>query len=89
MYTLDRLWTLLKNSFLPVGYAAQCDVISQELFAPCHTYVSPAIYYQLCRYDACKCGSNCLCNSLAHYAYICNKHGITINFRSHVSFCGK
>ncbi|XP_069620534.1 otogelin-like protein [Ranitomeya imitator] len=71
-----------------VGYATHCDVINQELFAPCHAYVSPGLYYQLCRFDACKCGSNCLCNALAHYAYICNKHGVSINFRSQVSFCG-
>eukprot|EP00079_Xenopus_tropicalis_P034360 XP_017948131.1 PREDICTED: otogelin-like protein [Xenopus tropicalis] len=71
-----------------VGYAAHCDVINQELFAPCHTYVNPGQYYQLCRFDACKCGSSCLCNALAHYAYICNKHGVTVNFRSQVSFCG-
>ncbi|KAM8971994.1 otogelin-like protein [Pelodytes ibericus] len=71
-----------------VGYAVYCDVINQDLFAPCHSYVSPGLYYQLCRFDACKCGSSCLCNALAHYAYICNKHGIVINFRSQVSFCG-
>ncbi|KAG8439516.1 hypothetical protein GDO86_005641, partial [Hymenochirus boettgeri] len=71
-----------------VGYAEHCNVINQDLFAPCHTYVSPGLYYQLCRFDACKCGSNCLCNALAHYAYICNKHGVTVHFRSQVSFCG-
>ncbi|KAF7248534.1 Otogelin-like protein, partial [Varanus komodoensis] len=70
-----------------VGYASQCDLINQELFAPCHVYVSPELYYQLCRFDACKCGSSCLCNALAHYAYVCSKHGITIEFRSHVSYC--
>ncbi|XP_044133164.1 LOW QUALITY PROTEIN: otogelin-like protein [Bufo gargarizans] len=81
---IDPCDTNLQN----VGYATHCDVINQELFAPCHSYVSPGLYYQLCRFDACKCGSNCLCNSLAHYAYICNKHGVSINFRSQVSFCG-
>uniref|UniRef100_A0A8C8VMY6 Otogelin like n=1 Tax=Pelusios castaneus TaxID=367368 RepID=A0A8C8VMY6_9SAUR len=70
-----------------VGYASQCDIINQELFAPCHPYISPGLYYQLCRFDACKCGSSCLCNALAHYAYICGKHGIAIDFRSHVSYC--
>ncbi|XP_074812278.1 otogelin-like protein [Natator depressus] len=70
-----------------VGYASHCDIINQELFAPCHPYVSPGLYYQLCRFDACKCGSSCLCNALAHYAYICGKHGIAIDFRSHVSYC--
>ncbi|XP_026504731.1 otogelin-like protein [Terrapene carolina triunguis] len=70
-----------------VGYASHCDIINQELFAPCHPYISPGLYYQLCRFDACKCGSSCLCNALAHYAYICSKHGIAIDFRSQVSYC--
>uniref|UniRef100_G1KPN8 Otogelin like n=1 Tax=Anolis carolinensis TaxID=28377 RepID=G1KPN8_ANOCA len=69
------------------GYASQCDVINQELFAPCHVYIDPALYYQVCRFDACKCGSSCLCNALAHYAHICRKHGISIDFRSQVSHC--
>uniref|UniRef100_A0A8D0GHF9 Otogelin like n=1 Tax=Sphenodon punctatus TaxID=8508 RepID=A0A8D0GHF9_SPHPU len=70
-----------------VGYAAHCDIINQELFASCHAYVSPGLYYQLCRFHACKCGSSCVCNALAHYAYVCGKHGITIDFRSHISYC--
>ncbi|KAH0506649.1 Otogelin-like protein [Microtus ochrogaster] len=72
---------------LNVGYAAHCDVIHQELFAPCHVYVSPGLYYQLCRHDACKCGSSCLCNALAHYAYLCAQRGVPIDFRSQISFC--
>ncbi|XP_064365622.1 otogelin-like protein [Dromaius novaehollandiae] len=70
-----------------VGYASHCDIINQELFAPCHAYISPGLYYQLCRFDACKCGSSCLCNALAHYAYVCGKHGIAVDFRSHISYC--
>uniref|UniRef100_A0A8C3NN21 Uncharacterized protein n=1 Tax=Geospiza parvula TaxID=87175 RepID=A0A8C3NN21_GEOPR len=69
------------------GYASHCDIINQEVFAPCHAYISPGLYYQLCRFDACKCGSSCLCNALAHYAYVCGKHGAVIDFRSHVSYC--
>ncbi|KAM6303379.1 otogelin-like protein [Podargus strigoides] len=69
------------------GYASHCDIINQEVFAPCHAYISPGLYYQLCRFDACKCGSSCLCNALAHYAYICGKHGVIVDFRSHISFC--
>ncbi|XP_066406803.1 otogelin-like protein [Molothrus aeneus] len=69
------------------GYASHCDIINQEVFAPCHAYISPGLYYQLCRFDACKCGSSCLCNALAHYAYVCGKHGVIIDFRSHVSYC--
>ncbi|XP_051579938.1 otogelin-like protein [Myxocyprinus asiaticus] len=71
-----------------VFYAAQCDVLLQEVFAPCHTYVSPSVYHQQCRYQACRCGSTCLCTALSHYAYICAKHGVIINFRAHVSECG-
>ncbi|KAI1238975.1 Otogelin-like protein, partial [Lamprotornis superbus] len=69
------------------GYASHCDIINQDVFAPCHAYISPGLYYQLCRFDACKCGSSCLCNALAHYAYVCGKHGVTIDFRSHLSYC--
>ncbi|KFP53729.1 Otogelin-like, partial [Cathartes aura] len=69
------------------GYASHCDIINQEVFAPCHAYISPGLYYQLCRFDACKCGSGCLCNALAHYAYACGKHGVVVDFRSHISYC--
>ncbi|XP_009068673.1 PREDICTED: otogelin-like protein, partial [Acanthisitta chloris] len=69
------------------GYASHCDIINQEVFAPCHAYISPGLYYQLCRFDACKCGSSCLCNALAHYAYVCGKHGVIVDFRSHISHC--
>eukprot|EP00076_Gallus_gallus_P018585 XP_015138776.1 otogelin-like protein isoform X1 [Gallus gallus] len=70
-----------------IGYASHCDIINEEVFAPCHAYISPGLYYQLCRFDACKCGSSCMCNSLAHYAYVCGKHGIAVDFRSHISYC--
>uniref|UniRef100_A0A8C6K181 Uncharacterized protein n=1 Tax=Melopsittacus undulatus TaxID=13146 RepID=A0A8C6K181_MELUD len=69
------------------GYASHCDIINQEVFAPCHAYISPGLYYQQCRFDACKCGSSCLCNALAHYAYVCGKHGVVADFRSHISYC--
>uniref|UniRef100_A0A673K063 Otogelin-like protein n=1 Tax=Sinocyclocheilus rhinocerous TaxID=307959 RepID=A0A673K063_9TELE len=71
-----------------VFYAARCDVLLEEVFAACHAYVSPSMYHQQCRYQACRCGSTCLCTALSHYAYICNKHNVTVNFRAHVSECG-
>uniref|UniRef100_A0A672PWX8 Otogelin like n=1 Tax=Sinocyclocheilus grahami TaxID=75366 RepID=A0A672PWX8_SINGR len=71
-----------------VFYAARCDVLLEEVFAACHAYVSPSMYHQQCRYQACRCGSTCLCIALSHYAYICNKHNVTVNFRAHVSECG-
>lgn len=72
-----------------VFYASMCDVLTGDVFVPCHAYVSPGVYYQQCRYQACRCGSACLCSALAHYAYICSKHHIIINFRAHVSECGE
>uniref|UniRef100_A0A3B3Y533 VWFD domain-containing protein n=1 Tax=Poecilia mexicana TaxID=48701 RepID=A0A3B3Y533_9TELE len=69
-------------------YASQCDVLVETVFAPCHGYISPNIYQQQCRYQACRCGSSCLCTALAHYAYLCSKHGVDLNFRSQVSECG-
>ncbi|KAJ8245393.1 hypothetical protein GJAV_G00270270 [Gymnothorax javanicus] len=71
-----------------VFYASMCDVISEELFRPCHAYVSPAVYHQQCRFQACRCGRPCLCAALAHYARICAKHRAPVNFRAQVSECG-
>lgn len=72
-----------------VFYASQCEVLVGSVFAPCHGYISPNVYQQQCRYQACRCGSSCLCTALAHYAYLCSKHGVNIDFRSQVSECGE
>ncbi|MEQ2312212.1 hypothetical protein AMECASPLE_028525, partial [Ameca splendens] len=72
-----------------VYYASQCDVLLESVFTPCHGHISPISYQQQCRYQACRCGSSCLCTALAHYTYLCSKHGVDVNFRSHVSECGK
>ncbi|XP_067090348.1 otogelin-like protein, partial [Osmerus mordax] len=69
-------------------YASLCEVLLGSVFAPCHGYISPSVYQQQCRYQACSCGNACLCTALAHYAYLCSKHGVSINFRAHVSECG-
>ncbi|KAF5892797.1 otogelin-like protein, partial [Clarias magur] len=69
-------------------YASLCDVLTGDVFAACHAYVSPGVYHQQCRYQACRCGNGCLCTALAHYAYVCSKHHVTIYFRAHVSECG-
>uniref|UniRef100_A0A667Z3U8 Otogelin like n=1 Tax=Myripristis murdjan TaxID=586833 RepID=A0A667Z3U8_9TELE len=71
-----------------VFYASLCEVLLGNLFAPCHDYVSPTVYQQQCRHQACRCGNSCLCTALAHYAYLCARHGVNINFRSHISECG-
>uniref|UniRef100_A0A3P8UUH2 Otogelin like n=1 Tax=Cynoglossus semilaevis TaxID=244447 RepID=A0A3P8UUH2_CYNSE len=70
-----------------VYYASQCDTLMGSVFAPCHGYISPNIYQQQCRYQSCRCGSSCLCTALAHYTYLCSKHGVVVDFRSQVSEC--
>ncbi|XP_069624287.1 otogelin [Ranitomeya imitator] len=70
------------------SYAAEsCSVVSRELFAPCHPYLSPVSYYEQCRRDTCKCGGACLCAALAHYAHKCRHYGIIINFRAGIPDC--
>lgn len=61
----------------------------QEVFAACHEYVSPMGYQLQCRADVCKCGAPCLCSILAHYARTCRRHGVIVEFRSHVTECGE
>ncbi|XP_043938812.1 otogelin isoform X2 [Protopterus annectens] len=64
-----------------------CSVINKGIFMPCHEYVSPAVYYEQCKADACKCGQTCLCSALAHYARQCAKYGIVIDFRQNITDC--
>lgn len=75
--------------YVLVFYASQCEVLVGSVFATCHGYISPNVYQQHCRHLACRCGSSCLCTALAHYAYLCSKHGVNIDFRSQVSECGE
>uniref|UniRef100_A0A7M4DW34 Otogelin n=1 Tax=Crocodylus porosus TaxID=8502 RepID=A0A7M4DW34_CROPO len=70
------------------SYAAEvCSILTKELFAPCHSYLSPVSYFEQCRKDTCKCGQICLCSALAHYAHQCRRHGVIIDFRAHVPEC--
>ncbi|XP_042178686.1 otogelin-like protein [Oncorhynchus tshawytscha] len=72
-----------------VFYASLCEVLLGSVFSPCHGYVSPSVYQQQCRYQACRCGNTCLCTALAHYTYLCSKHHVAVNYRAHVSECGE
>ncbi|XP_005366808.1 otogelin [Microtus ochrogaster] len=70
------------------SYALQsCSVLTGELFAPCSAYLSPIPYFEQCRRDACRCGQPCLCATLAHYAHLCQRHGLLIDFRAHLPAC--
>ncbi|XP_003781570.1 otogelin [Otolemur garnettii] len=70
------------------SYAVQaCSVLTGDLFAPCSTYLSPVPYFEQCRRDACRCGQPCLCATLAHYAHLCQRHGLPIDFRTRLPAC--
>lgn len=66
-----------------------CDVLNQDLFSACHEHLSPTAFHQQCRSDTCKCGTPCLCSSLAHYAHHCRRFSVAVDFRSHVPDCGE
>ncbi|XP_069325765.1 otogelin [Eulemur rufifrons] len=70
------------------SYAVQaCSVLTGELFAPCSAYLSPVPYFEQCRRDACRCGQPCLCATLAHYARLCRRHGLPVDFRASLPAC--
>ncbi|XP_032751926.1 otogelin [Rattus rattus] len=70
------------------SYALQaCSVLTGELFAPCSAYLSPIPYFEQCRRDACRCGQPCLCATLAHYARLCRRHGLPVDFRARLPAC--
>ncbi|XP_051689895.2 otogelin [Oryctolagus cuniculus] len=70
------------------SYAVQsCSVLTGELFAPCSAYLSPLPYFEQCRRDACRCGQPCLCATLAHFAHLCQRHGLPIDFRAQLPAC--
>lgn len=73
-----------------VAYASEmCDVLNQDLFSACHEHLSPTAFHRQCRSDTCKCGTPCLCSSLAHYAHHCRRFSVVIDFRSQVPDCGE
>uniref|UniRef100_A0A8C2YAS9 Otogelin n=1 Tax=Coturnix japonica TaxID=93934 RepID=A0A8C2YAS9_COTJA len=70
------------------SYAAEaCSILTKDLFAPCYPYLSPIPYFEQCRRDTCKCGQNCFCSALAHYAHLCKRFGVVIDFRRSVPDC--
>ncbi|KAM6459125.1 otogelin [Liasis olivaceus] len=70
------------------AYATEaCSIITKELFAPCYPYLSPLPYFEQCRRDTCKCGQICMCSALSHYAHLCHRFGVEIDFRSTVPEC--
>lgn len=81
---------LERLTVISAAYAVEkCDVLTQEVFSACHEYVSPVGFQLQCRADVCRCGAPCLCSILAHYTRTCRRHGVIIEFRSHLPECGE
>ncbi|XP_078540168.1 mucin-2-like [Lissotriton helveticus] len=64
----------------------KCSVIASKVFAPCHSQVDPAPFYDACVSDTCGCDvdGDCdsLCTVLAAYAQVCNDVCICVRWRS-------
>ncbi|XP_074481538.1 mucin-5B-like [Sebastes fasciatus] len=61
-----------------------------DVFAPCHSVISPKIYKDNCMYDSCNCekSEDCMCAAVSSYVYACSAAGIRISdWRATV--CGK
>ncbi|XP_063975011.1 hemocytin [Diachasmimorpha longicaudata] len=67
-----------------------CSKLWGDLFASCHWYVDPDIFYKDCKYDMCACEdsiSHCLCPTLSAYAKECAANGVKILWRTEIEEC--
>ncbi|KAL7040824.1 hypothetical protein ACKWTF_000531 [Chironomus riparius] len=64
----------------------KCGLLKSSEFAQCHSEVEVDSYYKRCVHDTCSCDlggdCECLCTSLAAYAYACTARGINIRWRT-------
>lgn len=71
-----------------------CGLITQVEngpFAPCHSKVNPAIYFENCVYDVCfnEGHKQSLCDALKAYADACQKEGVNIGEWRKIARCGE
>ncbi|XP_064486185.1 zonadhesin-like [Ornithodoros turicata] len=72
------------------GKKRTCDALYRHPFTECHDDVNPDIYHKLCMEVACSCSTvseQCLCPTLAHYAFLCSQRGRLVNWRPEVHQC--
>ncbi|XP_078741214.1 von Willebrand factor-like, partial [Lampetra fluviatilis] len=56
-----------------------CSILTSTLFSACHLELDPAPFERQCRFEACA-GADAersLCSSVAHYAFLCQRAGIS------------
>ena len=79
------------NSKLRNDAEEYCGALKGEIFAQCHTMVSPEKMYQNCLHDMCTCAgprSTCLCPILSGYSDLCASQNIMVNWRQTIPECG-
>ncbi|XP_055365808.1 mucin-5AC-like [Betta splendens] len=54
---------------------------SNEIFAQCHSEISPKVYHTNCIYDSCACDNSeeCMCAALSSYVHACAAAGVFLN----------
>ncbi|XP_033102325.1 SCO-spondin-like [Anneissia japonica] len=65
----------------------KCAIVYQDIFKPCHGFVSVEMYYDACMYDVCGCETDktneCLCGAVSAYARECANAGAPVFWREH------
>uniref|UniRef100_UPI0037E7A551 mucin-2-like n=1 Tax=Semicossyphus pulcher TaxID=241346 RepID=UPI0037E7A551 len=51
------------------------------VFAPCHSTVSPNLYFKNCMYDSCNCDNSedCMCTAVSSYVLACSAAGVHLS----------
>eukprot|EP00079_Xenopus_tropicalis_P024585 XP_012817327.2 PREDICTED: mucin-2-like [Xenopus tropicalis] len=64
----------------------KCDIITNNVFARCHSKVDPKPFYDACVNDVCSCDTGgdceCFCTAVAAYAQLCAKADVCIHWRT-------
>uniref|UniRef100_K7G4I4 Mucin 6, oligomeric mucus/gel-forming/pseudo n=1 Tax=Pelodiscus sinensis TaxID=13735 RepID=K7G4I4_PELSI len=79
-----------KNPYRKAWAQRKCSIINSQVFAPCHSKVYQAQYYEACVRDSCGCDTGgdceCMCDAIAVYAKACLDVGVCIDWRT-PDFC--
>uniref|UniRef100_G3RGH6 Otogelin like n=1 Tax=Gorilla gorilla gorilla TaxID=9595 RepID=G3RGH6_GORGO len=64
----------------------ECSILYSDIFASCRNVIDVTSFAKNCHEDTCNCNlggdCECLCTSIAAYAYKCCQEGISIHWRS-------
>ncbi|KAL1775248.1 otogelin [Sigmodon hispidus] len=64
----------------------ECSILYSDVFAPCRNVIDVTSFAKNCHEDTCNCNlggdCECLCTSVAAYAYKCCQEGVPVHWRS-------